>query len=63
MEERLISAGTIGEGDIAGAQSLQQGSQNLLNTAAYLGGSYLGGNKQKPSGWSLNLPIPKFPWS
>lgn len=37
------SAGTIGQGQIAGANAETQGIQNLLGTAAYLGGAALGG--------------------
>lgn len=37
------SAGTIGQGQIAGANAETQGIQNLLGTAAYLGGAAIGG--------------------
>lgn len=43
------SAGTVGQGMVAGAQAQQSGLQNLLGTAAYLGGAALGG----PLGGSL----------
>ena len=45
----MNSAGTIGQGMVAGAQAQQTGLQNLLGTAAYLGGSFLGG----PAGGAL----------
>ncbi len=47
------SSGTIGEGKIAGAQALTGGAQNLLNTAAYLGGAALGGGM---GGFKPQLP-------
>lgn len=37
------SSGTVGEGMVAGEQAKQSALQNLLGTAAYLGGSALGG--------------------
>jgi len=40
---QMNSAGTIGQGMVAGAQAEQNAMQNLLGTAAYLGGSFLGG--------------------
>lgn len=43
-------AGTIGEGMVAGEQAKQAGLQNLLSTAAYLGGSFLGGGKMPKFG-------------
>lgn len=46
----LNSAGTIGQGQVAGAQAQQQGAGNLLGTAAYLGGSFLGGGGAKKLG-------------
>lgn len=45
----MQAAGTIGQGMVAGAQAEQQGMQNVLGTAAYLGGAALGG----PIGTSL----------
>lgn len=39
----MQSAGTIGQGQVAGAQAQQQGLTNLMGTAAYLGGQFLGG--------------------
>lgn len=39
----MQAAGTIGQGQIAGAQAEQQGMTNLMGTAAYLGGAALGG--------------------
>ena len=39
----MQSAGTIGQGEVAAAQSQQNALQNLLGTAAYLGGTALGG--------------------
>lgn len=37
------SAGTIGQGDVAAANARAKGAQNLLGTAAYLGGTALSG--------------------
>jgi hypothetical protein len=66
----MNAAGTIGQGMVAGAQAEQQGMQNLMGTAAYLGGAALGGpigtslaGLMKPAaasnstGWNVN------PWS
>lgn len=58
------SAGTIGQGQVAGEQARSTALQNLLGTAAYLGGSFLGGGKMG-GGNNMNsgsgyLPIPKF---
>lgn len=39
----MTAAGTIGQGDVAGANAKTQGIQNLLGTAAFLGGSALSG--------------------
>ena len=39
----MNSAGTIGQGQVAGAQAQQSAFNNLLGVAASLGGSYLGG--------------------
>ena len=39
----MQSAGTIGQGQIAGANAQTQGIQNLLGSATYLGGAALGG--------------------
>lgn len=39
----LSSAGTIGQGMVAGEQAKQSALQNLLGAGAYLGGSFLGG--------------------
>lgn len=46
------SAGTIGQGQIAGANAETQGIQNLLGTAAYLGGAALGGGFNPMSSFS-----------
>lgn len=45
---QMGSAGTIGQGLVAGAQSQQDALGNLLKTAAYLGGSALGGGGFSP---------------
>ena len=39
----LNSAGTVGQGMVAGAQAKQNALSNLMSTAAYLGGAALGG--------------------
>lgn len=39
------AAGTIGEGQVAGENARSSALQNLLGTAAYLGGSFLGGRR------------------
>lgn len=39
----MTAAGTIGQGQVAGAQAKQQGLQGLMQSAAYLGGMALGG--------------------
>lgn len=44
------AAGTIGEGQVAGENARSSALQNLLGTAAYLGGSFLGGNKMPKFG-------------
>lgn len=49
----MQAAPTIGQGMVAGAQAQQQGLQNLLGTAAYLGGSFLGGPMGGAIGGSL----------
>jgi hypothetical protein len=41
----MNSAGTIGQGMVAGEQAKQSALTNLMGTAAYLGGSFLGGGK------------------
>jgi hypothetical protein len=69
----MTAAGTIGQGQVAGAQAQQQGLTNLMGTGAYLGGALMGGgglgktassftNLFKPqqantTGWNTN------PWS
>lgn len=47
------SAGTIGQGMVAGAQARQSAIGNLLNTAAYLGGSAMGAGMPRMSGFSV----------
>ena len=46
------SAGTIGEGQVAGEQAKSTALGNIMNLAGSLGGSFLGGNmfKPKPTG-------------
>lgn len=39
----MTAAGTIGQGDVAAANAKTQGIQNLLGTAAFLGGTALSG--------------------
>lgn len=46
------SAGTVGQGMVAGANAQTQGIQNLLGTAAYLGGAALGGGFSPMKGLS-----------
>jgi hypothetical protein len=66
------SAGTIGEGMVAGENARSTALQNLLGTAAYLGGSWLGGGGggnlaksffggnggygNSPGDWNPNVP-------
>lgn len=44
----MASAGTIGQGQVAAESAKQNALQNLLGTAAYLGGSFLGGGAKLP---------------
>jgi hypothetical protein len=44
----MQSAGTIGQGMVAGAQAEQTALGNLMNVGGFLGGSFLGGNKTLP---------------
>lgn len=68
----MNAAGTIGQGDVAAANAQSKGIQNLLGTAAYLGGAALGGGGlssfmnaggSKDSGFSPIGPLSfKMPW-
>ncbi len=56
---QMQSAGTIGQGQVAGAQAEQQALGNLLNTGAYLGGAALSGGTSlmsKPPTWQTGQP-------
>ena len=53
----MSAAGTIGQGMVAGEQAKQSALQNLLGTAAYLGGSFLGGPM---AGGAPKPQAPKF---
>lgn len=69
----MNAAGTIGQGDIAAENAKTSALQNLLGTAAYLGGSFMGGGGggmssfMKPAASSGFSPFPnlsvKTPWS
>jgi hypothetical protein len=57
----MNAAGTIGQGDVAGAQAEQHGAQNLLGTAAYLGGSAMGSGMFGNRGSAYGAPAkPKY---
>ena len=49
----MNAAGTIGQGQVAGAQAQQSALSNLMGTAAYLGGAALGGPMGAQLGGSL----------
>ena len=53
----LNSAGTIGQGMVAGEQAKQTALGNLMSTGAYLGGALLGG----PGVGGVSKMLPKFP--
>lgn len=49
----MNSAGTVGQGMVAGAQAKQSALGNLMSTAAYLGGAALGGGAGGAAGGAL----------
>lgn len=60
----MQAAGTIGQGQVAGAQAQQQGLTNLMGTAAYLGGAALGGGGGGASSFTnLFKPKPQGIWA
>jgi hypothetical protein len=52
----MQSAGTIGQGLVAGAQSEQNAFNNLLGAATYLGGAALGGGFKLPGFGTTSIP-------
>lgn len=48
----MTAAGTIGQGQVAGAQAKQNALTSLMQTGAYLGGAALGGGVPRMSGFS-----------
>ncbi len=61
----MNSAGTIGQGQVAGAQAKQSALTNLMSTGAYLGGAMLGGTgglgKMFGGGGASMQPSPNGP--
>ncbi len=58
----MTAAGTIGQGQVAGANAKQSAIGNLLNTAAYLGGSALGGGRLSSFTGTQIAPSPPSPY-
>ena len=56
---QMGAAGTIGQGQVAGAQAQQQGVGNLLNAGTNLAGGFLGGGYKVPTG---NVTVPNSMW-